>query len=204
MRRAILILYAVALGGCGSAAVSDLPPPATPAGGAGRDVPAVPSDPRTARPGQALPVQGGATTATLDARARTVVLRDARTGRRRATLPAGVGPTAIAVRGSTLFIVDTQGDALLVARLGRDAQVTRRVLLAGRPAGIAVDRVRFRLWVALSARDRLVELPSHGRPHVVSSRPTVHRPQRVGVDSAGRVVVAGPGGARATYDPPRE
>ena len=200
----LLALVLAPLSGCGSLPAAELPPPARPAGAALGGVPSVPGDERVAGDGEPLTIESGRTTATLDARAREVVLRDARTGARRATVPAGVGPTAIAARGRVLFVVDTAGDGLLVVRLGPDPQVVRRAYLPGRPAGIAVDTTRYRLWVALSARDEVVGLPSHGRPHVVERIATVRAPQRVGVDSAGRVVVAGPGGARAAYDPPRQ
>lgn len=199
---------AFAAGGCGSLAKADYPPPARPAGAdRGGAVPDVPQDPRTATDGQPLTIENGRTIATLDARGREVVLADARTGAVRHRVPAGVGPTAIAVRGIYLFVVDTGGDGLLVLRLGRDPQVIRRVMLLGRPAGVAVDTVRYRLWIALSQRDQVVALQSHGRPSIQTTIDTeVRHPQAVGVDSAGRLVVAGPGPGptRATYDPPRD
>lgn len=192
------------LAGCGSLSAAELPPPAQPDGAERGGVPSVPADTRTATDGQALTVENGRRTATLDARARVVVLRDARTGEVVRRVPAGVGPTAIAIRGRWLFVVDTGGDGLLVARLGRDPQVVRRVMLLGRPSGIAVDTFRYRLWVTLSGRDQVVALQSHGRPSIRTTIDTIDAPRRVGVDSRGRVVVAGPDGARATYDPPRE
>lgn len=194
----------VALAGCGSLSAAELPAPARPDGHARGGVPAVPADPRTATDGRTLTIENGRRTATLDARARVVVLRDARTGELVRRVPAGVGPTAIAIRGLWLFVVDTGGDGLLVMRLGPDPQVIRRVMLLGKPAGIAVDTTRYRLWVALSGRDEVVALQSHGRPSIQARLKTVDAPRRVGVDSAGRVVVAGPDGARATYDPPRQ
>lgn len=204
VRVVVVLLVGVGLSGCGSLARSELPAPARPDGAQRGGVPSVPPDPRTATDGGPLTIESGRTIATLDARAREVVLRDARTREVRHRVPAGVGPTAIAIRGLWLFVVDTGGDALLVVRLGEDPQVVRRVMLLGRPAGIAVDTTRYRLWVALSARDEVVALQSHGRPSIQARLPTVDAPRRVGVASDGRVVVAGPGGARAVYDPPTQ
>ncbi len=64
------------------------------------------------------------------------------------------------------------------------------LLLPGGPYGIALDQRRRLLWVTLPGRNELVELPAHGRPHVLRRRPTVRQPDAVAVDEpADRVIV---------------
>jgi len=68
----------------------------------------------------------------------------------------------------------------------------RRLFLPGGPYGVAVDPGRLRLWVTLPGRNEVVELPAHGRPHVVARHPTVRQPDSVAVDaSTGQAVVTG-------------
>jgi DNA-binding beta-propeller fold protein YncE/predicted small lipoprotein YifL len=129
---------------------------------------------------------------------------DDRRLRRLGRAPAGVGPTHAVAMGDLVWVVDTQGDALLVFRLRPMLQLVRRVRLAGGPYGIALDPVRRRLWVTLTGTNELVELPAHGRPHILTSVPTVRQPNDVAVDSrTGRVFVAGRAdGVVQLYDPP--
>lgn len=200
MRRLGLLLL-VALAGCGSRSAAELPPPAGPAGGPPLERRLVPDDPRSAGPGEELLVEDGARIAVLDPRAREVALLDANTRERTGTIDAGAGPSAIAVRGGWLFVVDTAGEGLLIAST-RDEQVVRRAHLPGRPYGVAVDEERFRLWVPLSATGEVAELPSHGRARVLERRPTgLRAPQQAGVDSGGRLVLAGAGGRVVRLDP---
>jgi hypothetical protein len=147
MRRLSPLLAALALAGCGSAPAGELPP----AEGAGGPVQAA--------------VDGGDTLAVLAPRERVLRLVDARTGRRLASAPAGVGPTHVACLG-VCWVADTRGDALLVYRLESGLRLVRRLYLAGGPRKISVDRPRRRLVVTL-ARGGAVELPAHGRPHVL-------------------------------------
>jgi DNA-binding beta-propeller fold protein YncE len=75
---------------------------------------------------------------------------------------------------------------------GDGLELTRRLYLPGGPYGIAVDHGRGRLWVTLPGRNEVVELPAHGRPHVIARRATVRQPDSVAVDAVtGRVVVTG-------------
>ncbi len=140
--------------------------------------------------------------AVVSVRERVVELYDAH--RRLARLPAGVGPTHAAALGNWLWVVDTQGDGLLVYRLRPSLRLERRVRLAPGPYGIAVDPVRCRLWVTLTGSNRVDELPAHGRPHVLASFPTVRQPNDVAVDSrTGRVFVGGRAdGVVQLLDPP--
>jgi sugar lactone lactonase YvrE len=136
---------------------------------------------------------------------RVVALYDARRLRRVGDAPAGVGPTHLVGDGSfRLFVVDTQGNALLVYHLEPRLELVRRVHLAGRPYGIAIDRRRERLWITLTARNEVVELPAHGRPHILRRFPTVRQPNTVTVDEAtGRVFVASRSdGTLQLLDPP--
>jgi hypothetical protein len=182
-------------GGCGSAAVGELPPAAGPAR----------SPPLSAAPagrlvrGATVPVakaliDDGRTVAVVSGRERVLELYDIRTHQRSARAPAGVGPTNVACLERTwCYVVDTRGEALLVFRRGSRLELVRRYHLRGAPYGIALDERRRLIYVTLPARNELVQLPAHGRPHVVGRWTTVRQPDTVAVDHAsGRVFVTGP------------
>ena len=98
--------------------------------------------------------------------------------------------------------MDTDGDGLLVFRTRPRLELDRRVALAGAPYGIAIDRVRRRLWVTLTARNRLVELTMNGRPRPLRELPAVRQPDAVAVDErTGRVFVTGRAGSLQVVDP---
>jgi hypothetical protein len=87
---------------------------------------------------------------------------------------------------------DTRGDALLVFRRAPRLELVRRLYLAGAPYAIALDRRRRLLYVTLPGRNELVQLPAHGRPHVLRRWPTVRQPAAVAVEEAsGAVTVTG-------------
>jgi DNA-binding beta-propeller fold protein YncE len=212
VRRARLLCLAAvagAAGGCGSAPVSELPPPAAPAASppltrppAGRLLPARTAAVRAADPLRA-PV-GDGRLAVLDPRARTVRLVAAPTARPAgAPAPAGVGPTHVVASGGRVYVVDTRGGALLVYATRPALRPVRRVALPGSPFAIAVDPARRRLWVALTARNELVELPAHGRPHPLRSVPAIRGARRAAVGSDGRLLVAAAGGPVQAVDPDR-
>ena len=49
-----------------------------------------------------------------------------------------------------------------------------------------------KFWVTLTARNQIVGMPAHGRPHITSRQPTVRQPNRVKVDTrTGGVVIFG-------------
>ena len=74
------------------------------------------------------------------------------------------------------------------------AEMTICLYLPGGPYGVALDPLRRRLWVTLPALNQLVELPAHGRPHVLRRFATVRQPDSVAVDEhTGRVFVTGLG-----------
>jgi DNA-binding beta-propeller fold protein YncE len=151
----------------------------------------------TARRDDATAPLGPGLVATVDGRARTLTVRDARTGGALASAAAGVGPTHVACAGTArCYVADTRGDALLVFAVGaggRSLRLTRRVYLPGGPYGIAVDARRHRLWVTAPRGDHLALLPAHGRPHVLTWFPTLRQPDAVAVDArTGTAVVTSP------------
>jgi DNA-binding beta-propeller fold protein YncE len=148
--------------------------------------------------------EDGERVAVVAARERVLELFDARTLRRVGSAPAGVGPTNVASDGgSLLFVVDTEGDGLLLFRTRPRLELERRVALSGAPYAIAIDRVRRRLWVTVTARNRLVELTANGRPRPLRELPTVRQPDAVAVEErTGRVFVTGrPAGTLQIVDP---
>jgi DNA-binding beta-propeller fold protein YncE len=151
---------------------------------------------RTAsQPGGVATAAGGRVLVVVSVRERAVELFDARTLRRIGRASAGVGPTHVACSDDAPFcwVLDTQGEGLLVFRVtASDLELVRRVYLPGGPYGLAVDRTRGRMWVTLPGRNEVVELPAHGRPHVVGRHATVRQPDTVAVDEGtGNVVVTG-------------
>ncbi len=145
-----------------------------------------------AQPGGVTAIDDGRAVAVVAVRERVVETFDAATGARTGRAAAGVGPTHAVALGRWLWVTDTRGDALLVFRLHPRLELVRRVRLQGGPYGLALDALRRRLYVTLTAGNRLVELPAHGRPHPLRWWPTVRQPDDVAVDSAtGRVFVGG-------------
>lgn len=144
------------------------------------------------QPGGLTAVDDGRALAVVSVRERVLELYSVPDLTRLARVPAGVGPTHVVARGNVLWVVDTQGDALLIFRRLPELQLVRRVYLPGGPYGIALDPVRERLWITLTATNRIAELPAHGRPHVLRTLPVVRQPNTVAVNSrTGRLFVAG-------------
>lgn len=149
-----------------------------------------------AKPGVQASLRNDRLLVRLDPHARELRLIEAATGAERDRISVGVGPTQVgcAARGPC-FVTDTTGDALLVVRVandGRSMALVRRVYLAGAPYAIAVDRRTRRTWVTLTARNELVELGAHGRPHILRRHRTVRQPDGVLVSpDSGDVTVTG-------------
>jgi DNA-binding beta-propeller fold protein YncE len=191
--RAAALLICAALTGCGS--VDEQPPAAEPAQSpplaqhpAGR---VIPLRDRLDGAGVVARVDGGRVVAVLDPHERVLEIFNARTRRRVDSASAGVGPThVIAGPGRLIYVVDTSGDGLLVYELRPHLHITRRLPLLGKPYGIAADRLNGRLWVTMTATNRLVELADGARPHRLRSFPAVRQPDSVAVDG-GRVYVTG-------------
>jgi DNA-binding beta-propeller fold protein YncE len=202
MRRAERLLATVAvagaLAGCGSRA--DLPPAAGPATSpplterpAGR-VRAAPDGPALHHGGaREATVDGGRAVAVLSPRRRVLDVLDGATRRQIDSAAAGVGPThVVAGPGHLVYVVDTGGDGLLVYELRPSLRLTRRLPLLGGPYGIAADPGAGRLWVTMTATNRLVELADGARPHHLRDFPSVRQPNAVAVDPVRhRVYVTG-------------
>jgi hypothetical protein len=75
---------------------------------------------------------------------------------------AGEGPTHVVSDWARLFMADTRGNALLSYPTRSRLHLVGRLALLGTPCGMAIDRVRHRLWVTLTATDQLVELAIDG------------------------------------------
>jgi hypothetical protein len=180
--------------GCGSVPVTDLPSPAgPPVSPLLTATPAGTTVLREVQPSPPATIDGGRTLVRVLARERVLELSDARTGRRSARVPAGVGPTHVAcLRLAWCYVTDTQGDALLVFRRAARLELVRRYYLPGGPYALALDRRRRLFYVTLPGRNDLVQLPAHGRPHVLRRWPTVRQPDALAVDEvSGGVTVTG-------------
>jgi DNA-binding beta-propeller fold protein YncE len=159
------------------------------------------------QPGGLAVLDRGRVLAVVSARERVVELFDTRTLARLGRAPAGVGPTHVVSDGrSTLYVVDTAGDGLLVFRLRPKLTLTRRYALLGAPYGVAADRSRNRLWVTLTRRNEVVELAAGARPHELARFAAPRQPDTVAVDErTGRVFVTGTaGGVLQVLDAPAD
>lgn len=138
----------------------------------------------------------GSDAAVVDVRANTLTLIHGHSGAVLARLPAGSGPThAVAEAGGRVYVIDTRGGAILAFQTQPRLRRVGRLPLAGAPYGVAIDSARHRLWVTLTAKNRLVELDTHGRvPRVLHEYPTAQQPNTVAVDErSGQVLVADAG-----------
>jgi DNA-binding beta-propeller fold protein YncE len=151
-----------------------------------------------------LAAVGGAV-AVVDVRADTVTLIDAHTLRALDAAPAGEGPTHVVAGGRRLFVADTRGNALLAFATEPKLHLAGRLPLPARPYGVAIDQVRNRLWVTLTATNEVAEV-SIERPRLrrVASYPTGRQPNTVAVDPRdGRVYVADAGAGVVQLIDPR-
>ena len=120
---------------------------------------------------------------------------------------AGVGPTHVVAALGRVYVVDTEGDAILAYRTEPRFELNGRANTPGAPYGIAVDARRRRLYVTLTARNELAEYalgpPAPRRLRI--TYPTVRQPNSVAVDPrSGRVFVASrTDGTLELIDPPR-
>ena len=156
-----MLLPLVLLAGCGSMAEADLPDPAGPPVAANM----VAGAPKLAQCQDQLATQWLANEtrlAVLCGRERTVEIYDTGTGKRVATQPAGIGPTAMVTDGKdATYVIDALGEALLVYRR-TPFQLIRRVHLVGGPYAIAFDRERWALDIKL--KDNVVHYKAGWRP----------------------------------------
>jgi DNA-binding beta-propeller fold protein YncE len=141
---------------------------------------------------------GGVTTtarlvAVIDVGADTLTLINPFTLRTIGTAAAGSGAThGVGDASGHVYVTDTRGDAVLDFATRPRPRLLARTALPGTPYGIAIDPSRDRLWVTLTATNRLVELAIGGpAPMVLRSYPTGRQPNTVAVDPrTGRVFVA--------------
>lgn len=123
---------------------------------------------------------------------RVLQVYDARSGEALGKIAAGTGPTHIEAMGGDAFVADTEGDVIRRYRIGDEPEETGTVPAPGTPYGIAVDPKRRRVWVTLTATNRLAGY-SVGGPEMkrFATYPTVRQPNSVTVDPAsGDVFVA--------------
>jgi hypothetical protein len=102
----------------------------------------------------------------------------------------------MALRGRWLWVTDTRGGTLLVYRVldGR-IELSRRAHLPGGPFAITVDPDRYRFHVALTATNAVAELPAHGRPRALETRPAIRAPRGIAaLEGADVLAVAGDDG----------
>lgn len=146
------------------------------------------------QPGGLATLDHGRTIAVVSVRERVLELYDARTLKRLASEPAGVGPTHIVCRDEVLcYVADTTGKSVLIFEW-RDGelQLTRRQPLPSQPYGIALDAERKRLWVTLPALNQVMELSAYFGSRQIQAYPAVQQPQTVAVDErTGHVFVTG-------------
>jgi hypothetical protein len=184
--RLIVALSALALAGCGSAPVEDLPPAAALPGTTAHAEPASATAAgrtftvdRTANrvrvtgggelrtglePASSASLAGGRQVAVLSVRERVLELFDARTLRRIGRADAGSGPVRVASNDDTyLYVTDAVGGSVLVFSTRPELHLVRRYGLEGEPWAIAHDAQRRRLWVTLAGADRLVEMTTGRR-----------------------------------------
>ena len=131
--------------------------------------------------------------AVVAVRDRLLEAYDARTLSPLGQVDAGTGPTHAVSLGKTVAVVDTEGGALLRYRLSPRPVLVGRTALPGTPYGVAYDSSRRRLWVTLTALNRVVVLRvvEHGLRRIVSY-PTVRQPNSVTVDPrSGTAFIAG-------------
>ncbi len=123
---------------------------------------------------------------------RVLQVYDARTGDSLGVTDAGTGPTHIETFGQDAFVADTEGDVIRRFRIGNEPVETAQVAAPGTPYGIAVDPRRMRLWVTLTATNRLNGYSVAGAEmKKFASYPTIRQPNSVTVDPGnGDVFVA--------------
>ena len=124
---------------------------------------------------------------------RVLELYDAETLESLGSVPAGVGPTHVVADSGRAYVADTEGDELLVFDLGAEPRLIASAPAPGTPYGIAIDPVRDRLWLTLTATNEAAEYSiAGGEPKLIASHATIRQPNTVAVDPrTGDAIVAG-------------
>lgn len=109
--------------------------------------------------------------------------------------PVGVKLThAAAVGDDMAAFADTDGGAVVIERIGPQLSRVATVDAPGKPYGLAYDAPRHRLYVTLTASNRLrvVDLSDATKPRTLADVPTIRQPNSVAVDPRqGAVLVTG-------------
>lgn len=123
---------------------------------------------------------------------RVLQVYDARSNEPLGVTDAGVGPTHIETIGRDAFVADTEGDVIRRFRIGSEPVETDTVPAPGVPYGIAVDPQRGRVWVTLTATNRLAGYSVDGpKMKRFATYPTIRQPNSVAVEPrTGDVFVA--------------
>jgi len=134
---------------------------------------------------------------------RVLQVYDAQTLESLGSTSAGVGPTHVVSLGRRAYVADTEGDLVREFWVGPEPRQTAVAAAPGTPYGIAVDPRRRRLWVTLTATNRLAGFALGGpRPRRFATYPTVRQPNSVEVDPrTGDVFVAGAEGLLERISP---
>jgi len=101
---------------------------------------------------------------------------------------------AVALSGDLVAFADTDGGAVLIARIEPKVTEVATVESPGKPYGLAYDPERRRLFVTLTATNQLqvVDMANPSTPRIAGVVPTVRQPNSVAVDPrSGAVLVTG-------------
>jgi DNA-binding beta-propeller fold protein YncE len=134
-------------------------------------------------------VVDGRTAVVVDVGEYTLTTYDLDSLERLERVPAGKGPTHVAlIGGGRVAVTDTRGDRVLVFDV-RTLRPAGRLSLDGNPYGIAADPTSETLWVTLTGQNELVGLDVGGEtPREIARYPTSRQPNTVAVDPGARTL----------------
>ena len=102
------------------------------------------------------------------------------------------------------YVADTRGGAVLSFTTRPRLRLLSRVSVPGRPYGLAIDTLRDRLWVTVTATNRVDEFALYGAtPRLIGAFATARQPNTIAVDTSdGRVFVAAAASAPCSSSTP--
>ena len=135
----------------------------------------------------------GTRVAVVGAQDRKIRVFDAANYKVVGTASAGDSPSQVVGAGGYFYVVDTAGNQVLVFQAGSKLVQVGHYRLGGAPFGVCIDRVHHKLWITLTALNRLAEFSyAHGVLRLLGTMPTVRQPNSVAVDPVrGWVFVTG-------------